>query len=191
MPEQEPLRSRIAIGLEDCERWIPLDEKLPAVLRGEIGLKDGAEAAAFAHLCQYYKHSYGEAARLYDLAFAADPGLAVDLRREYRYDAACSAALAAAPAGAGKVPDKVRLMLRRQALGWLRADLALYANMAERADPDAGQMVRRRLLHWLEDSDLTSVRDRALDELPDDERHQWRQLWDDAAVLLEKVGEAK
>jgi len=37
---------------------------------------------------------------------------------------------------------------------------------------------------------LASVRDKAaLDKLPEDERQQWRQLWDDVAALLKKVAE--
>jgi hypothetical protein len=35
---------------------------------------------------------------------------------------------------------------------------------------------------------FAAVRDpSALDRLPDDERQQWRQLWDDVAALLRKV----
>ena len=37
-----------------------------------------------------------------------------------------------------------------------------------------------------------SGRDRAaLDGRPDDERQEWRQLWDDVAALLKKVEEKK
>jgi hypothetical protein len=42
--------------------------------------------------------------------------------------------------------------------------------------------------HWQQDADLASVRDpQALDRLPNDERHQWRQLWQDVAALLKGV----
>ncbi len=42
--------------------------------------------------------------------------------------------------------------------------------------------------HWQWDRDLAAVRDQAaLAQLPDEERQQWRQLWDDVAALLKKV----
>ena len=41
---------------------------------------------------------------------------------------------------------------------------------------------------WLEDSDLSSVRDpEAVNQLPEDERPAWRQLWQDVAALRKKV----
>jgi hypothetical protein len=83
-------------------------------------------------------------------------------------------------------------MLRRQGFLWLRADLTLHAQLAERAKPATKQAVRQLLGHWQVDTDLASVRDKAaLDKLPDDERRQWRQLWDEVAALLKKVDEKK
>jgi hypothetical protein len=64
-------------------------------------------------------------------------------------------------------------LLRRRALHWLRADLALYAKLAERPEDAAQQVVRQWLRHWQQDADLASVRDeQALNRLPDDERQQ-------------------
>ena len=61
----------------------------------------------------------------------------------------------------------------------------MYAKAAERKEPAAKRAARQRLAHWQEDADLASVRDRApLDRLPEDERKEWRQLWDDVAALL-------
>jgi hypothetical protein len=83
-------------------------------------------------------------------------------------------------------------MLLRQALGWLRADLALWAKMAERNDAGARREVRQRLTDWQQDADLASVRDpAALDKLADDERAAWRRLWQDVAQLRQKVAEKK
>ena len=45
--------------------------------------------------------------------------------------------------------------------------------------------MRQRLAHWQQDTDLASVRDQeGLAKLPEDERQQWRRLWDDVAALL-------
>jgi hypothetical protein len=50
------------------------------------------------------------------------------------------------------------------------------------------QAVRQRLAHWGKDTDLASVRDKAaLDKLAEDERRQWRKLWEDVAAVLKKV----
>jgi hypothetical protein len=157
------------------------------VLAGQAAPETPDEACALAELCaQPFQKRYAAAAGLFDRAFTADPKLAADLWAAHRYNAACYAALAADGKGTEPLPDKAAVMLRRQALRWLRDDLALYAKAA------APQDVRERLAHWRQDSDLASVRDpAALDRLPDDERQQWRKLWDDVAALLRKVEATK
>jgi hypothetical protein len=83
-------------------------------------------------------------------------------------------------------------MLRRQALAWLRADLAVYAKLAERSEAAAKTFVKQQLRHWQRDTDLASVRDKSgLDQLPEDERRAWRELWGDVAALLKRVEEMK
>ena len=101
------------------------------------------------------------------------------------------AALAAAGQGedAGRLPDRGVLTLRRQALRWLRADLAAYTQLAGRDDPKLKQAIRQRLGHWRKDADLAPVRDaEALNKLPGYERDVWRQLWADVDALRKKVG---
>ena len=75
------------------------------------------------------KRRHVAAARLYADAFTADPKLADDLKAGHRYNAACSAALAAAGQGtdADKLDDQEHRRLRQQALAWLRADLEQWA----------------------------------------------------------------
>jgi serine/threonine-protein kinase len=177
--------------VRECERLIELDRKLPAVLRGDTEPSSAAERLELAALCQHpSKRLHAAATRLYVAAFAADPKLAADLRQQHRYYAARSAALAAAWQGedAKHLPDKVTLMLRRQGLRWLQADLALYTKLADREEATVKQAVRQRLTQWQEDTDLASIRDKAaLDRLPEDERQHWRKLWEDVAALLKKV----
>jgi serine/threonine-protein kinase len=180
--------------VRQCERLVELDTKLAAVLRGEAEVSAPAERLELAFFCQHYKHRHAAAARLCADAFAADPRLAADLQQQHRYNAACSAALAAVGQGedAEHLPDKVQQMLRRQAMAWLRADLTLYAKLAERQEPATQQAVRQRLAHWQQDTDLASVRDKpALEKLPDDERQQWRRLWEDVAAQFKKVEDKK
>jgi serine/threonine-protein kinase len=172
-----------------CERLIELDQKLPGILRGETQPSGPAESLQLAELCQIpAKRLYTTASRLYADAFAANPKLADDVNQPFRYNAACSACLAASGKGedARLLPDKVVVMLRRQALGWLRADLALYAKLAEQ--DAAKQAVQQRLEHWQRDPDLASIRDlEGLATLPDAERPEWQRLWEDVAAVLRKA----
>jgi serine/threonine-protein kinase len=174
--------------IRQCERLIKLDRKLSAVLQGEAEPANAAERLALADLCQApYKRLHAAATRFYTDAFAADPRLAADLQHQHRYNAACSAALTAVGQGedARLLPDKVAFRLRRQALDWLKDDLAAYAKLTERDQPTVKQAVRERLTRWQQDPALASVRDRdALGKLPESERQAWQQLWDDVAALL-------
>jgi hypothetical protein len=77
--------------------------------------------------------------------------------------------------------------LRRQALTWLRADLAVYARWAKGDDPKQKAAVRQRLAHWQQDADLASVRGAAIDRLPEAERAAWRRLWDAVEALRQEA----
>jgi hypothetical protein len=74
----------------------------------------------------------------------------------------------------------------------MRDDLAVYRMLTESQQPAAMRIARERLRQWRQDADLAALRDpQALDQLPDDERQPWRQLWDEVAGLLKKVEEKK
>jgi tetratricopeptide (TPR) repeat protein len=176
------------VWVEQAERLAELDRRLPALRRGEDDPASPLEAVEFSWLCQRYRRLPRTAAGLLADAMREDPQVAVPLKGN-RYNAACAAALAAAGVGddGRSLPDKVVLMLRRQALGWLRADLAIYK---EHAGHDAGTMriVLRQMTHWQKDDDLASIRDAAgLARLPDEEQDDWRQLWKDVEALRQRV----
>ncbi len=174
--------------VREAERLAPLEDKLPAVLRGEASPTDALEALLLAQMCGQFKNQPAAAVRLYAAAFAAEPNRAADLNANHRYHAACSALRAASGQGedARLLPDKVVLMFRRQALGWLRDDLTAYAKLA--ANPKSSQVIQQRLAHWQSDADLASVRDRAaLDRLPDNERAAWKDLWRDVDELAKRM----
>jgi serine/threonine protein kinase/tetratricopeptide (TPR) repeat protein len=166
------------------ESQLAVEARLPDLLVGKVRPADAAERLACAAACRA-RQRYAASAYFYAEAFAADPKLAEDPRIRHRLNAACSAARAAGQAtNAQLLPDKTVLRLRRQALAWLRADLALYAQRAKQ-DPAARQDARRALRRWQRDTDLASVRSRdALERLPAEERAAWRQLWEDAAQLV-------
>jgi hypothetical protein len=90
------------------------------------------------------------------------------------------------------LPDRLVMALRRDALAWLRADLALCSTMLSSNDPRAQPVVRQHLSRWQNDAELASVRDKdALAKLPEDERQAWLKLWADVAALLERTSAAK
>ena len=117
--------------LRECERLIEVERKLPAILQGDVEPANAAECLQWAELCRY--KGYHTAAAYYNSsAFRAEPKLAEDFANGYRYGAACDAVLAAAGKSedAQQLPNTVRLMLRRQALLWLRATLAQVAKLS-------------------------------------------------------------
>jgi tetratricopeptide (TPR) repeat protein len=184
----EPFRRSL---VQLCQRQQALDARLSAVLQGTEKPADAAEQTEFAYLC-VLKKLYAAAARFYSCAFAADPKLAavplLVVRPWHRYNAACAAALAGCGRGedAQNLPDKVGVMFRRQALLWLRADLALYAQ-SQRDHPATKGAVRHRLEYWQKDAALDGVRDNeALSKLPA-ERQEWDSLWAEVAALHKRA----
>ena len=110
-----------------------------------------------------------------------------DPKVPYRLSAAGGARMAAAGRGqdAATLDDAERARLRRQALDWLKADLAACGRRADLAAdrPTAHELLRR----WQNDPDLSSVRDaEALTKLPDAERAAWQTAWADVMALQKR-----
>ena len=165
------------------------EAKLVAFLKGELRPADGQARLDLAVVAQA-KGLPHTAAGLYAAAFAAEPKLADDLQTQHRYNAASVAALAAAGPGedAPGLDDAERARLRRRALDWLHADLALYAKRLDRDMPAGRILVRQRLPHWQRDTDLAVLRGAAaLAKLPADEQLAFAQLWADVTALLLKA----
>jgi tetratricopeptide (TPR) repeat protein len=188
----DPKHARSHGNLGRARRLAAAEDKLPALLRGDFEPTSNDQRLALAELCASGKH-YRVSARLYADAFAAEPKLADDLKPPYhRYNAACSAALAASgqqgEEDAARLDDREKARLRRQALGWLRANLALRAKQLEGGRPADRAEVRRALAHWRKDPDLAGLRDEAaLGGLPAEEREAFTRLWADVAALLKKA----
>src|SRR5262249_1482221 len=154
--------------VRETELLAALEAKLPAFLKNEFQPKDTAERLGLAAVCQG-KKLHATAARMYADAFAGDPTLADNLNNGHRSDAACSAALAAAGQGedTANLDEKEKAGLRRQALDWLRADLAAGMTLTENGPPTARRFVQQRAKGWQQDSDLAGIRDvAALAKLP-------------------------
>jgi hypothetical protein len=194
-----------------------LDQHLGAVLEGKETPADDAERLVLAQFCQLrFKKHYATSCRFFAEAFANDATLADDMHQQHRYNAACAAALAGCGQGndADKLDDKERARLRKQAVLWLRADLADWTKEVESnalRDPDVGigaagapnglgrkivpidpETIQTTMKHWQDDADLAGIRDRdAVAKLPPDEREACQKLWADVAELLKKAGDAK
>jgi serine/threonine-protein kinase len=184
----DPVRTLAAQQLRQCERLLELDEKLPALLEGKAKPAE-AELLPLAQLCQQHKKFLAAATRFYVEAFAEQPRLAEDLRARHRYNAACAAALAAGGQGqdADTLTDQDRMALRRRALTWLRADLAVWRQVIDQGAAQARPVVQRTLRHWQKDPDLAGLRDKeALARLPAAERAACSRLWADVAALLQR-----
>jgi serine/threonine protein kinase/tetratricopeptide (TPR) repeat protein len=173
----------------DCARLVELEARLPRVLAGQEAVADARERLSFGQLCSLQRR-FESATRFSEAALAQEPGLAGDLTRGYRYDAACSAALAAAGAGqdAGSLGDDQRARRRGQARDWLREDLRQHARDLEKAAPPARLATAGTLQHWLHDPDLRGVRDdEYLAKLPPEERDACTSLWGDVRALLDRA----
>jgi tetratricopeptide (TPR) repeat protein len=175
-----------ATWVQDVVVLKQLDERLPAVLEGKSRPKDAADCLAFAELCQGYKHYYYAAVRFYEEAFAKQPDLASDLKSGNRYFAASVAALAGCGQGkdADQMDDKERARLRRQAISWLRAELAAWQQLLGKAPDNMRAVVERKMERWQQDPDFAGVRGpETIGKLPEDERQDWQKLWQEVEAL--------
>jgi serine/threonine-protein kinase len=176
--------------VREAERTVELEKTLPAVLQGEASPSNAGDAIALPQMCQQFKKRHVAAARLYAHAFTAEPKISADLNQQHRYNAACSAALAAAGQGedARLLPDKAVCMFRQWALVWLRADLEAWRKVLDKGKPPERAKALQALRHWQQDADLAGVREeKALAGLPDEERDACRKLWADVAALVQKA----
>jgi serine/threonine-protein kinase len=186
---------------------------LPAFLRGEYQPQDNDERLALLGVCQF-QGCYAAAARLYADAFAADPDLADNLTTHCRYrtlreehptddrmeplDTECRylAARCAALAGCEQATDGSRLSAeqrtrwRKQALTWLRADLAAWARTLDTDGAMDRDLVKKMLMYWQAEPDLSALREiSALAQWPADERKDCFALWNEVRAVLGRIAQ--
>jgi len=167
--------------LKQTQRLVDLDGKLPAILDGRGKPADAAEALEYAYVCRL-KALYGASARLYADAFMTWPAPPGSPEAGRRYDAACAAAQAGAGQGrdAADLDAEGRARWRKQALDWLRAELALLAE-APNDHSRAASVLRR----WRGEKALAGIREpEELAKLPESERGDCIRFWADVEDLL-------
>ncbi len=179
----------IDVLARQAARWRDLQSKMPGILTAAVVPTGTAERLEWADYCANFHDAPRAAVGFYRDAFAADPRLADDAAKEYRYAAACCAARVIGRGEGGKQVSKTEAReLAREALAWLRADLAFYTKEAARPNPGARLGVFFRLTHWQHNPDLAAVRDNLADiDLPGADREQWNVLWGDAERLRKQV----
>jgi len=163
--------------------------RLPVILAGKAKLSDAVETLGFAQLC-YDKKLHGASARLWSEAFQAQPNLAGYMQAQNRYNAACAAALAGCGQGKDDPPldDATKTRWRKQAIDWLKADLAAWSKLLDSGPRQARQAMSGTLQHWKTDTDLAGLRDpAALAKLSTDEQTACRALWAEVDALLTKA----
>jgi serine/threonine-protein kinase len=169
-----------------------LDGKLAALLEGTEKPASAAERLDLRELC-HVKMLYAAAARFSRDAFVAEPKLAQDVAAGARYAAACSAALAGCGQGkdAADLDDAERACWRRQALEWLRQDLAWWSKALDGSKGgQARANVRPWMQHWRSVGDFAGVRDNdALARIPAEERKAWQRFWAEVDALIRRATE--
>ena len=160
LPRDHELRANVLAQLRRCERLIALQDRLPAVLRGEERPADAAETLEFAELCGIQGQLVA-AARLYAEALAASPQPADDLHTEHRYRAACAAALVGCGRGGdgADLSQAERARWRERAREWLRAEVTLWTRVLDGGPHADRLLVRDRLAHLWADPDLAGLFD--------------------------------
>ncbi len=186
---KDPLRPNATQQVRDCTLLVRLGRRLDDVLGGKGQAGSAQEGLELAEVCRL-RRLHTAAARFAAAAFTAGPALAADLGAGHRYNAACSAALAAAGVGedAGKLSQGDRQALRRQALTWLRAELRARQKQRKSWWPGEADKARAALRDWQKDADLAGLRDaEVLKRLSAEERQACQRLWADVAALLAKT----
>jgi tetratricopeptide (TPR) repeat protein len=189
-PEFAALNARAGEAAAARGDWPGALEQFNLALLWQAGEPGHLRRVGLAH---YNLKHYAAATRYYADALASRPTQVDPLKTGDRYNAACCAVLAGAGQGedAGKLDDKERTHLRREALEWLQADLSLWGNQVDSGAPVEPATVQQTLRHWQKDTDLAGVRDQAaLANLPEAERVAWQKLWADVDATMKKVAEA-
>ncbi|HEY7308480.1 MAG TPA: protein kinase [Gemmataceae bacterium] len=171
-------------GLHAPERWAMLERQLPGGANSKVESTDVDELLALADL-SLFKLRSPTAARCYAAALTAKPQLTGE-----RYNAARAAALAGTNADkeATALTEPERAAWRKQALDWLRAELAALKKALEANPSQAAGSVYSWLSVWRMEVDLFALRDRLEgSRLPKDEQAAWTAFWSDVETLRQQA----
>lgn len=186
LPKNHPKRITVLQRLTNRKFLVAQASRLAEFIAGRMSLAENAERLAFAEVC-YYQRRYVTAVHLYVASFEADQSVADEVENGDRYNAACCAALAGNGQGvkARELTAEEQSALRKQAVEWLRADLAARTKRLESGEDEDRRIVVETLRHWQRDADLAGIRDEEqLAKLPAEEQQACRELWAEVDSLL-------
>jgi tetratricopeptide (TPR) repeat protein len=160
--------------LEAKARW---EERLPAVLRGEVRPANSAEAAELADYCATFEKRFLLATRFVSDAIKADPKMLDNYLQAAKYAGWAVQAGAGSGADGAALPAETRAEYRRLALQWLRDTIG-----RQKKENAGGLGFYLGTLR-----DFASVRDaKELAKLPAEERAAWEKLWDEVKPANQK-----
>ncbi len=192
-PQADQARRELAELRDTDARISGLDARLAAVIIRQDRPKDDVERLQLASRA-YEKSLYTSSNRLSAEAFANNPKLAESRRPQHRYNAARAAARAGCGQGKDDPPpdEAAKFKFRRQALDWLKAELAAWAKVLEGGPAEVKATIAPTLEHWTADADLAGIHDeKELAKLSEKERADFRQLWKNVDQLLTKAAQSK
>ena len=188
IPNSEGILAKL---VEDCEIAVRLAPRLQAMIDGQETPKDNKERLALASIA-YIKQFYVASTKFYDDALRDDPALADDPKQYVRYNASCSAAMAAAAESKDEpepaLDEKSRSAFRQHALEGLRIELRRWTAKVEAGNSNDSKTVVEKLSYLKEDPDLASIRDpEALAKLTPTERQELEAFWRDVDGLRKRL----
>ena len=179
---------RSAEWIQECERLLSLDQKLPAVLKEEIQPATPQDWLDYIQVCQL-KKAYASQAKLWQRAFMAyspprNPSAG------YRFRAACAAAMAADGQGqdAGNLTADQKADLRKQVFQWLQTDVKEWTKRVEKGRPTFILASFKELSHLQTTTDLDGLREeKNLVSFSQAERQEWKKLWAEVERLRKQA----
>jgi tetratricopeptide (TPR) repeat protein len=161
----KPLAEAQIARLEPMVRW---EEKLPAVLRGEVRPANATEFHDLASYCALFEKRYVLATRFADEALKANPKWFANMMWVNEFAGWAVQAAAGNGSDAANLMPEDRTRLRRQALAWLSGLVA----QTPKSEFNLIAAILRNNPH------LHTVRDaNELAKLPPDERAEWPKFW--------------
>lgn len=182
-----PRAAEAAAWLARAERLATLLPRLDAVVHDPASVTAADERLGFAELAAQ-KGAFASAVPLYRAAFAAAPAVAADLTAGHRAAAARAAVQASFAVTAQKkaAGTAEAAALRKQAIEWLRTDLAARNAQIASADPQVAHEAFVALSFLRTDRRFAPVREgAAANGLPKDELDLWQQFWRDVAAAAD------
>lgn len=171
--------------VEFCDGLLARESRLERIADGSDKEASALDLVLAGHLLMKRKRN-AEAVACFARAFEMDGALAEDNTDANRLTASRAAMIAGAVGSEGDSPARERL--RKQALAWLREDLAMVTGKVDLSERENRASTNERYTRWCVSPDFASIREaESLARLGEAERGEWMRLWADVHELLDRV----